>query len=139
MRQSTKIILTTTVAVVTTGVVFMLGLDHALAQAFQGDDVRLLATTDTKLSGQLGGAAQLMKQGSVVLGAAMGVGGAYKFYANAKESFKGGAKDFVSPVVMALAGGAMMAVPYLTQVGGKTIGATGSEQLQKETGGKIGW
>ena len=136
MRQSTHYVLTAGVAVVTATLVTMFGLDAALAQT--GNDIAGLATGT--FENQIGGAGTILKQGSVIFGAAMGAGGVAKFYGNAKDGFKDGAKGFVTPAVMALAGGAMMAVPYLTsEVGVTSLGASGTEQLDQTTGGQIGW
>ena len=135
MRQSTKHILLASVTLVATGVIYMLGMGDALAG--EGKTIAEMAQGD--LSEQIGGSGQLMKQGANVLGASMGIGGAYKLYANAKENFKDGAKGFVVPAVMALTGGAVLAAPYIIQSGTRSIGATGTETIDQTTGGVVGW
>lgn len=114
----------------------LIGMDASFASA----DIGTMSAAGGNLTKQIGGSARLIKQGSVAFGALMTAGGVAKFYNNAKDGFKDGAKGFVVPATMALSGGMMMSLGWLTQVGSATIGdTTRANNITDTTGGVVGW
>ena len=137
MRQSTKHILLTSIAVLTVGVVTMLGMGDALADYTGGETLATMATSG-KVTESIGSTGYLIRQGANILAAILLIGAFTKGYAAMRDG-KDLGKNIGLSALMVLAAGGIFAANQLGQGAAKSLGSTGTETIGKDTGAKIGW
>lgn len=121
-----------------TGLAFAV-LAMGVGQAW-ATDFATLAKPGGQITKQIGGSAKLIRLCAIVMGTLMAAGGVAKFYTNAKEGFKEGSKGFIMPAFMALTGGFVMSLGWLSGVSQKTLtGSTTGTPIDAKTGGTIKW
>lgn len=134
MRNYNKHLTTLGVAAIASVAIMVLGTDQAMAQ----QDFRTLFTSN--ISNQIGAGGQMIKQASVILGILMILGAlakAYKYLRDG-EVAKKGVGELGYYLLAAAVGGVMWYAGATGESGVKTIGLT-EKNIEKQTGGQVGW